>query len=280
MIITWLEITVENRNVDDREKSRDEVSEFDMAVINPRAFPQKLLWLFRYLGWYRTLKICVAKPFELLTKPFTDSEWFWWFTESQLDARYGIDTLDTVPVVELDISDEQQKVAVFYEPCPVMEFGYVISRLPVEYKDCVFVDLGSGKGRALLLAGWFPFKKIVGVEISAKMHAIAKSNIDRYQGPMQCDNVQSVCADAGACDFPSSPMVVFLFNPFNESILELFLKNLHQSLQKNPRRVVIVYNNPKHREAIDATKWLSLIGSELDDWYLIYETNSVKLVGT
>ena len=250
-----------------------------MAAINPGAFPRKLLWLVRYLGWYRALRICAAKPIEMVAKPFTDSEWFWRFTESQLDARYGIDTQDMVPIAELDISDEQQEGAVFYEPSPVMEFGYVVSRLPVAYEDYSFVDLGSGKGRTLILAGWFPFKSIVGVEISTKMHAIAQDNVDRYQGPKRCNDVRSICADAGACDFPNSPLVVFLFNPFHESVLELFLANLHRSLQKNPRRVVLVYGSPKHREVIDATEWLTQIGSELDDWYLIYETKSGQLAG-
>ena len=201
-----------------------------MARIQPWAFPRKLLWLFRYLGCYRALKVCLAKPLDVLTKRFTKSAWFWRFVESQFDSRYGVDTFEMVPVAMLDIPNARKKEAVFYEPTPIMEFGYVISRLSISYSDFAFVDVGSGKGRTLLLAAWFPFKRIVGIEISPKLHQIAESNISRYQGPRMCNDINTVCEDAGECGFPSDPMILFLFNPFQENVLKLFLQRLHRSL--------------------------------------------------
>ena len=244
-----------------------------MSMVQPWAFPRKLQWLYRYLGWYRAAKICALKPFDLLAKRFSDSQWFWRLVGSQFDAKHGVDTFEMVPVAKLEISDAQQEEAVFYEPSPIMEFGYVISLLPISYSDFTFVDMGSGKGRALLLAASFPFRGIVGVEISPKLHQIAESNIAQYRGPRKCNDITSDCDDAGACHLPDSPLVLFLFNPFSENVIKSMLQNLHKSLLKNPRRVIVVYGSPKQREVIDSTEWLTPIGSKLDDWYLIYESN-------
>jgi hypothetical protein len=44
--------------------------------------------------------------------------------------------------------------------------------------------LGSGKGRALLVASELPFAKIIGVELSRELHRIAEQNlgaIDRHR---------------------------------------------------------------------------------------------------
>ena len=49
---------------------------------------------------------------------------------------------------------------------PAAELVEILADLGIYYPDCVFLDLGAGKGRALLLASQFPFKRIVGVEFS------------------------------------------------------------------------------------------------------------------
>ena len=58
----------------------------------------------------------------------------------------------------------------------------MLRALDIDYSDFVFVDYGSGKGRTLLVAAEFPFKKIVGVEIAQELHAIAGKNVDQYRG--------------------------------------------------------------------------------------------------
>jgi len=248
-----------------------------MASFQPLAFPRKIVWLARYLGWFRALGICAVKPFDILGRRFTESEWFWRLTESQFDRRHGVDTYEMVPVADLGIEGEREQDAVFYEPTPIMEFGYIISRLPVSYPDYAFVDMGSGKGRALLLGSAFPFKKIVGVEISQRLHDIAVTNLERYQGPRACRDISAVCDDAGAVELPSEPLVLFLFNPFEPPVLRAVLNNLHASLLENPRPVLLLYGSPIHREVFDNTPWLRPAGTELNGWYLKFEADESAL---
>src|SRR5437762_2622510 len=44
-----------------------------------------------------------------------------------------------------------------------------------------FIDIGSGKGRALLLAALRPFQKIIGIEIKYDFCKIAKENIQKAE---------------------------------------------------------------------------------------------------
>src|SRR3990172_4635695 len=50
-----------------------------------------------------------------------------------------------------------------------------------------FVDIGAGKGRALLLASELPFRKVIGVELSAELAAIAQDNAKRWSHAMKPD---------------------------------------------------------------------------------------------
>jgi hypothetical protein len=108
-----------------------------------------------------------------------------------------------------------------------------------------FIDLGSGKGRALLLAAMYPFAGIVGVEVQPSLDAIARSNIERFANPAQhCHRIESLCADAREYAFPSGNLVLYLFNPFPDYVLREVLANLVASARSIPRSIVVLYNAP------------------------------------
>ena len=70
-----------------------------------------------------------------------------------------------------------RQFAVRYQPSSVEEFGRLMGKLDVDHREFVFVDYGSGKGRVLMLAADYPFKRIVGVEFSPPLDRIARENI-------------------------------------------------------------------------------------------------------
>jgi hypothetical protein len=47
-------------------------------------------------------------------------------------------------------------------------------------QDFTFIDLGSGKGRVLLMAAAYGFKRIIGVEFMPELHRVAEENIRKY----------------------------------------------------------------------------------------------------
>lgn len=108
-----------------------------------------------------------------------------------------------------------------------------------------FIDLGSGKGRTLLMASDYPFRRIVGVELIPALHRIAQANVRQYKSESQhCFALETICADATTFPFPEEPLVVFLFNPFGESGMRRVVANLERSLSAHPRPVYVLYHNP------------------------------------
>lgn len=103
-----------------------------------------------------------------------------------------------------------------------------------------FVDLGSGKGRVLLMAAEYPFRRIVGVELLPELHEIARENVVRDP------RIELVLGDAREFRFPDGPLVVFLFNPFPPWVLRQVLLNVQESLTRKPREFFVVLHNPQH----------------------------------
>jgi hypothetical protein len=115
----------------------------------------------------------------------------------------------------------------------------------LDLRDYTFVDLGSGKGRTLLMASDYPFRRIVGIELLSSLHQIAQQNIDQYKSESQkCFLLESICADATAISFPDGPLVLYLFNPLPESGLRRVRLNLERTVRAHPRPVYVLYHNP------------------------------------
>jgi hypothetical protein len=132
-----------------------------------------------------------------------------------------------------------------YQPTEPALFREMMASLPIEFDTFTFVDLGSGKGRTLLMASEYPFRKIVGVELIAGLHCAAEENIRAYHSATQrCAQIEAVCADACEFELPAEPLVLYFFNPLPERSFSDVLLRMEKSLERIPRAVWIVYHNP------------------------------------
>ncbi|MGC2023066.1 MAG: class I SAM-dependent methyltransferase [Candidatus Sulfotelmatobacter sp.] len=140
-----------------------------------------------------------------------------------------------------------------------------------DFHDFVFVDLGSGKGRTLLMASDYPFRHIVGVELLPALHQVALENLRKYRSESQkCFALESICADATEFAFPAEPMVLYLFNPFTQSGLRRMMANLEQSLRAHPREVYVLYHNPLLEHVLSGSC----------GWRRLHATHQFVLYGT
>ena len=119
--------------------------------------------------------------------------------------------------------------------------------------DDVFVDLGSGKGRVVLMAAMHPFKRVIGVELSAKLNTIARTNVERTIQRLRCQDVELVLADAAEYELPDDVTVVFLNNPFGRGPFEAVIRGLTASQERRPRTLRILYVAPYEDAALVAT---------------------------
>ena len=148
-----------------------------------------------------------------------------------------------------------------YQPTEPTLFEEMLASLKIDFRNFTFIDLGSGKGRALLLASAYPFRRIVGVELLPALNRIAQENLQNYKSArQQCFNVESIYGDAREFVFPSEPIVLYLFNPLPASGLSAVIANLEQSLREHPREFYVLYHNPILDHALGNSSPLRKIG--------------------
>ena len=122
---------------------------------------------------------------------------------------------------------------------------HLLNTLDIDHQRFTFVDLGSGKGRALLVASRFPFRRILGVELSPQLSTVAAANITSFSASwQQCRDIEVRTGDATAINYPAGPLVLYLYNPFLAPVLKRCLRNLTHSLANEPREIHLIYVNP------------------------------------
>jgi predicted RNA methylase len=123
-----------------------------------------------------------------------------------------------------------------------------IAKLTIDFANFTFIDVGAGKGRALILAARFPFRRLIGVEFAVELVKAAEANLAMPAVVrLSRSRIEMIHTDALTFDFPPhDPLVVYLFNPFGASIIRGIAKNLFSSLKQNPQAVEVIYMNPIH----------------------------------
>jgi SAM-dependent methyltransferase len=131
-----------------------------------------------------------------------------------------------------------------YQPIPPEQFREMMASLAIDFPRFTLIDIGSGKGRAVLLATEFGFRRIIGVELLSELDAIARENVRKFSAREPKVNIELVCLDAADFDFPDEPTVIFLFNPLSACGLRKLMENLDASLQKKSCETYVLYTNP------------------------------------
>ena len=187
--------------------------------------------------------------------------------DDRFDQVYGVNTAGEIPGRALDT--ESRNVphnngygAIFPEP-----FAEVVKQLPIDFEQSLFIDFGSGKGRAVLLASEFSFRKIVGIEFSPELHEIAEVNCENYRSATQeCSTIELQCIDAAEYEIPPEPAIFFFYNPFGAEVMTPICAKIDRSLRKFPRKVFIVYFWPQNASLWDKTKTLEKVPVRQPSW--------------
>jgi SAM-dependent methyltransferase len=176
------------------------------------------------------------------------------------DSAHGTDTAGEIPVELLDHASDVAPHAVSYEPTDPAAFRVMVRELPIDRSDYEFVDLGSGKGRAVLLAHQLGFGRVVGVEASLALHTVACQNLREWaRAGNDTRNIRLQHADAATVAIPDGPCVVYLFNPFRERTVSRVLLNLKWSLQRQPRDLWLIYYNPQFGYMLENSPYMARI---------------------
>ena len=168
---------------------------------------------------------------------------------SEFDRENGVDTDGRLGgwtyLSDLDIPSSNWIEGNDYAAIEPVRFRHVLAGFGIAFENYTFVDFGSGKGRALLLASEFPFKRILGLEFSPELHGIAEENIRRYSSATQkCQYIQLLNVDFAGYALPPEASVLFFFHPCRTRVLSEVVAGIGRSLLSHPRPLYIAYVAP------------------------------------
>lgn len=167
--------------------------------------------------------------------------------DRRIERRHGLDTFGKV------VSDEHTVERGFYKPLPWGALSRILRKEDIGPND-VFVDLGAGKGRAVFLAAaHYPFKRVIGVELSEELSAVARANIAQVRHRLLCQDVELVTSDVLDYEIPEDVTVVFLYNPFRGQLFASVIEKLLASVDRRPRRMWVIYLYPTELEYVRST---------------------------
>lgn len=173
-------------------------------------------------------------------------------TREQRRRRYGdmdFDWEHRVDTTAATVSERDRFLGLLNSPYQATDpelFKEMMTALPIDFAQFTFIDIGSGKGRALLMAAAYPFFRIIGIELLPALHRIGEENVRRHAS----GKIELFCQDASHFTFPPEPLVVYLFNPLPRISLEQLISNLERSLSSAPRPAWIIYHNPLEQDVI------------------------------
>jgi SAM-dependent methyltransferase len=178
--------------------------------------------------------------------------------ELWFDVRHRVDTRGIVRDPHAGQRGESYEHAVCYQSVWTSTFHRAMETDAIDDRaDYAFVDLGCGKGKAVLLAATYGFRRVIGVELSPELAEVARRNAARFaRRRPQLPEAEILCTDAATYDFPPEPLAIYLHNPFDEVILARVAASLGHSLTERPRPAVVIYHTPLHRQVLDDAAFL------------------------
>jgi SAM-dependent methyltransferase len=166
-----------------------------------------------------------------------------------VDRWLEVDTTEEVDLETLGLASPER---VNYQPSGWLTLRRVLRPAEVGPAD-VFLDLGAGKGRVVLLAARYPFARVIGVELSESLAAVARRNVATIGVRPRCGPIEIVTADAVDFEIPDDVSVVYMNNAFRGSTFDAVIGNLLESVDRKPRRVRLIYWNADDRDRLART---------------------------
>ncbi len=171
------------------------------------------------------------------------------------DRWYGIQTSGEVQLAELGLAGDERNR---YKATEWRALRRVLPAREVGDHD-VFIDFGSGLGRVVYQAARYPFRRVIGIELSEQLNQVARGNIERNRHRLRCRHVEIVTAYVQEYQIPDDLTVAFFANPFTGRLFASTIQDLVASVDRRPRRLRLIYRCPVEHEFLMATGRFRLV---------------------
>jgi len=168
------------------------------------------------------------------------------------DWVHGTETLVRIQPDKLETDSHNKRHATMYGATRARPLMQLLKRLDLS-REAGFVDLGSGKGRVLMIAAQYGFRKVVGVEFSEELCQLAGRNLEAFSRKQKSKfPITIVHSDVVHYAIQREDAVFFLYDPFGPIVLKQLLENLQKSVMAHPREIFLIYNSPRHHDVVES----------------------------
>jgi SAM-dependent methyltransferase len=176
-----------------------------------------------------------------------------WDRGHPFDRQFGVDTLGIVTVDEITPDKSLAAQILWYQGSQPSIVRRALAALG-DVEDYTLLDFGCGKGRAAIVASEFPFRQVVGVELSPALAAKAQANaaIIAHRFPER-PGITIFNANVLEYGLPAGKLAIFAYHPFGPEILGGVVKRMEAALAVDTPHIFFVYYNPMHADVLDAS---------------------------
>jgi SAM-dependent methyltransferase len=159
------------------------------------------------------------------------------------DLIHGVDTCGDVPLATLDFQSKNKTAGLEYQSHHPRIIRAGLAALAVRPEEFTFIDFGCGKGRVLLVASEFAFRRIIGLEFAPPLAETARRNLKSYRSRRQkCSQIEVITVDATEYELAAEPQVLYFYSPFARSVMDQIVQNIEKSLQRQPRELRVLFS--------------------------------------
>jgi SAM-dependent methyltransferase len=208
----------------------------------------KLRWSIQHRGLAGTAE-AAAKSLNRRIRPEPAPE------PHPFDSEHDTNTGGLITGADLASGHPSDRHIEGYAAVPPSRFRNILARWqasnpPHAVAEYTFIDLGCGKGRAVLLASEYAFREVVGVELNPSLAATAQANGDLWTAANHTRSpIRIERGDATEMAWPAGPCVVFLFNPFGAVLMQRLADRLVEEFQGRTSDLEVLYYKPEQADA-------------------------------
>ena len=165
------------------------------------------------------------------------------------EKKYGITTTGADELKSLEQKGIEIDHATIYMPVSYGILEDIFEQLKIN-QHSHFLDIGCGKGRAMCVAASKGFSKVSGIDFSKEFCLAAEKNLSITKQKNFQLQYKVINNDAFYFEIPDDVDFIFMFNPFDETIMDAVAENILESFEIAPRTITLIYANPLYKQEL------------------------------
>jgi hypothetical protein len=175
----------------------------------------------------------------------------------RFDRKFGVDTGGFIEVRNLTVRGPYKELANHAVSTSPRMFRFLTQFFPKARSDFTYIDLGSGKGRTLLLASTCGFRRVIGVEFAEELCAVARDNVTKFGRKRQTGRISVINEDATTYRLPDDNLVLYFGNPFTKELWPAMIDNVTRSYSENRRPICLLLVGSVYADVNDVAETIS-----------------------